>query len=127
MERKFRNTMSQSPIQSSVQDFNVDNSAGTTISPFGITDLTTGGALGTEALTFTSSTSWSTEDKEAFITEWKKLRLELLPLLLKDEYFSIKGMEMNRKMDPKTHKTVVTLLLKYEPQNAPKKGVRKVL
>jgi len=87
--------MSQSPIQSSVQDFGVqDNTAGTALPPFQMTDLTTGGALGTEALTFTSSTSWSSEDKEAFLTEWKKLRLELLPLLLRDDYWPIKGMEI---------------------------------
>lgn len=120
--------MSQSPIQSSVQHFGVtDTTAGSTaLPPFVFQDVGTAGAA-TADLTFTSGTSYSPEDKEAFMTEWKKIRLELLPLLLKDDYFPIKGMEMNRHMDPKTHKTVVTLTLRYEPEKTPKKGVRKVL
>ncbi len=121
--------MSSSPIQSSIQDFGVtDTTAGSALPPLPVTDLDFGITGATTAdLTFTANTSWSVEDKESFLTEWKKLRLELLPLLLRDDYWPIKGMEMNRKMNPKTHKTVVTLTLTYEPENAPKKGVRKVL
>jgi len=121
--------MSSSPIQSSVQHFGVvDTTAGgSALPPMEITDAGFGTTVDPAALTFTTSSSWSTEDKAAFLTEWKKLRLELLPLLLKDEYWPIKGMDMNRHMDPKTHKTVVTLTLTYEPENAAKKGVRKTL
>jgi len=125
MDRQIRPIMSQSPIQSSVTDFGVNTSGSAMPPPLDFQDIT--GTATTGALTFTTSSSWSTEDKAAFITEWKKLRLELLPLLLKDEYWPIKGMQMNRIMDPKTHKTVVTLTLTYEPINAPVKGVRKTL
>lgn len=118
--------MSSSPIQSSVQQFGVVDTTAGSGSILPPLDLGTTGTVAGD-LTFTTSSSWSTEDKAAFLTEWKKLRLELLPILLKDEYWPIKGMEMNRHMDPKTHKTVVTLTLTYEPENALKKGVRKVL
>jgi len=120
--------MSSSPIQSSIHHFGVtDTTTGSALPPMEISDAGFGATVDPAALTFTTSSSWSTEDKAAFLTEWKKLRLELLPLLLRDEYWPIKGMDMNRHMDPKTHKTVVTLTLIYEPENAPKKGVRKVL
>jgi len=111
----------------------VDNTAtgtftGDTISTpmtFPAMDLT-GATTGT--LDFTTTSTWIPEDKEAFLTEWKKLRKEFLPLLLKDDYYAIKNMKQVRVMDSKTKITSVILTIEYTPKkDDPEKKVRTTL
>jgi len=98
-----------------------DNSTAGFIDYTGTADLTTG-------LTTNIPVSFNTYsdpvDKEAFLTEWKKLRKELLPLLLKDDHFPILNMKITRRMDPKTKSTIVQLELEYNPPKELKSRIR---
>ena len=103
---------------SGVADFN------TATNQFFTVPDTTGG------LTFTGVngyTAFSSIDDKAFQDEWKKFRIEFLPLLLKDSHWPIKNFTMSRSMDPTTKKTKVSIHIEYEPGQVPKKGVRKTL
>ena len=98
---------------------------------FGITDntaTTTATSLFYPQTFSGTSINYDVADISAFIREWKKLRLELLPLLLKDEvHWNILSFNMNRAMNEKTKETEVTLIIKYRPLPEDKKGVRKKL
>ena len=72
----------------------------------------------TQGLTFQTTsasalacTSYPNPDIEAFLTEWKKLRLEFLPILLRDDvYYQIKRMMQTRTMNAETKETEMFLI-----------------
>jgi len=75
----------------------------------------------------TGASTWSSENKEAFIAEWKKFRKDFLGILLKDDYEPIKNFKMTRTMNPSTKRTTVKIEIEYEPASEPKDKIRTAL